>query len=599
MCTFIIIHMMNVAFLLLLLLCHCWWHLFGSVDGTVDVFEAWNRKNYKTKTLRYAMFDPDGIMTFDGNVNGKSNDLVFPNWKRNGWQQETCNKQPELMFQLCETDTHKAWTGMAICYESQLQQPNLNPFYRIDTKQTLRPLVHLMCGNDRQNAIFINRTVVPQQQQNNNKTGEGAGKGGGRKFEKFYSIWTSIGTNGSDSEIYHFKMPKKPEKQCALLRLGGEQGILAVSFTTLRREPLPLYTRELHVLDNTKKKEEADKQMEFPDMANREFSLHDLSAFKLLLLDFLPSYGRGQNISIFGWLPMKIKITSKAIDPCRIDWRLLESREIKGHRGDLKIEYHVSTGLTSSKSDQSGGSTSTMNFDSKTTDTSVGANIGVAGLASVSAEASFSNTYGSQNMQNSDFNIASEMSQTKRNDRTETVQFNNFEGSVNVEQMMYICHGLHLFPDKIRYHDNNGRLIVPDTIEQSSADAMGYDDAYDDDTCQDELAECAIWAAQGECRKSASTMLVQCKASCKLCPMVMVKNMAAAKQPVMEVGQLDADDDEPCQDTHKSCAYWKRMNECQKDPLFMSRQCRKSCGLCIDYEDVDDAQLELNARRQI
>ena len=106
------------------------WH-FQIASGNIEVFEAWNRKSYKSKDIRYAMFDPDGIMyiekifpgqlfptsfllfcrTFDGNINGKSNDLQFPNANFDLWSQNTCEKNPELFFQLCETDSHKAWTG--------------------------------------------------------------------------------------------------------------------------------------------------------------------------------------------------------------------------------------------------------------------------------------------------------------------------------------------------------------------------------------------------------------------------------------------------------------------------------------------------------
>jgi hypothetical protein len=48
---------------------------------------------------------------------------------------------------------------MALCYESQLQQTEINPFYRVASHASQSKLVDLMCGNHKQAAIFINRTV--------------------------------------------------------------------------------------------------------------------------------------------------------------------------------------------------------------------------------------------------------------------------------------------------------------------------------------------------------------------------------------------------------------------------------------------------------
>ena len=52
-----------------------------------------------------------GLRTFDGNVKGKSNELEFPNQRRDVWEQQTCDKNPTLTFQFCETSHLRAWTG--------------------------------------------------------------------------------------------------------------------------------------------------------------------------------------------------------------------------------------------------------------------------------------------------------------------------------------------------------------------------------------------------------------------------------------------------------------------------------------------------------
>jgi hypothetical protein len=60
-----------------------------------------------------------------------------------------------------------------------------------------------------------------------------------------------------------------------------------------------------------------------------------------------------------------------------------------------------------------------------------------------------------------------------------------------------------------------------------------------------------------------------------------------------------ANDDDDCEDKVRFCPAWKRQDECQKTPSYMSVQCRKSCGLCIDYDDIDPAQRELEQKRKI
>ena len=72
---------------------------------------------------------------------------------------------------------------MAICYESQMAQPEINPFFRIQNPQNTEKLVRLICG-ERQSALFINRTVVPYD---NATTEEG-----GSRYNPFYSLWTSF-----------------------------------------------------------------------------------------------------------------------------------------------------------------------------------------------------------------------------------------------------------------------------------------------------------------------------------------------------------------------------------------------------------------------
>lgn len=37
-----------------------------------------------------------------------------------------------------------------------------------------------------------------------------------------------------------------------------------------------------------------------------------------------------------------------------------------------------------------------------------------------------------------------------------------------------------------------------------------------------------------------------------------------------------------CEDQDESCNTWARKGECRKNPGFMLKSCRKSCGMCVD-----------------
>ena len=35
-----------------------------------------------------------------------------------------------------------------------------------------------------------------------------------------------------------------------------------------------------------------------------------------------------------------------------------------------------------------------------------------------------------------------------------------------------------------------------------------------------------------------------------------------------------------CVDGSQNCAYWARLGECKKNPTFMLKTCKRSCGVC-------------------
>jgi len=75
--------------------------------------------------------------------------------------------------------------------------------------------------------------------------------------------------------------------------------------------------------------------------------------------------------------------------------------------------------------------------------------------------------------------------------------------------------------------------------------------------CADEdLLNCPLYAAHGECTKNPEYMLHKCKMSCGYC------------SPV-------------CEDSNSRCAEWAKAEQCNADHDFMIRACPVSCGTCF------------------
>ncbi|XP_031563373.1 zinc metalloproteinase nas-15-like [Actinia tenebrosa] len=70
--------------------------------------------------------------------------------------------------------------------------------------------------------------------------------------------------------------------------------------------------------------------------------------------------------------------------------------------------------------------------------------------------------------------------------------------------------------------------------------------------CVDNDKNCAYWASKGECEKNPTYMLKECKKSCKKC----------------------------CIDGDKNCQYWAGIGECEKNADWMKANCKKSCKQC-------------------
>ncbi|KAJ7337772.1 hypothetical protein OS493_007927 [Desmophyllum pertusum] len=67
--------------------------------------------------------------------------------------------------------------------------------------------------------------------------------------------------------------------------------------------------------------------------------------------------------------------------------------------------------------------------------------------------------------------------------------------------------------------------------------------------------QCPRWANKGECSTNPIWMLKNCEKSCG------VRNCTCG-----------------CTEEDKNCVEWAKRGECQKNPAYMLRSCRRSCG---------------------
>merc|ERR1711970_256704 len=91
-------------------------------------------------------------------------------------------------------------------------------------------------------------------------------------------------------------------------------------------------------------------------------------------------------------------------------------------------------------------------------------------------------------------------------------------------------------------------------MKKNCADTCGHcDKLTGSGDCKDDNAGCADWAKSGECDKNPIWMKENCKKSCNTCP-------------------------EECKDDNEGCAEWAKNGECKKNPKYMLESCKKSCG---------------------
>jgi hypothetical protein len=92
--------------------------------------------------------------------------------------------------------------------------------------------------------------------------------------------------------------------------------------------------------------------------------------------------------------------------------------------------------------------------------------------------------------------------------------------------------------------------------------------------CVDDLHDCGVWAADGECVSNADYMHASCRRSCGFCGDGMAAAAAAAAAA--------------CVDHKKDCMGWAEQGQCEQNKAFMEKECPAACGVCGGCEDSTD-----------
>jgi len=121
------------------------------------------------------------------------------------------------------------------------------------------------------------------------------------------------------------------------------------------------------------------------------------------------------------------------------------------------------------------------------------------------------------------------------------------------------------------------------SINQTSH-LLTRDDALKNAPCVDSNVQCPTWAKIGECQNNPAYMLKSCRKSCGTCG---VSVTMPAVTPASGV----------CEDLSKQyCPIWAKSGECKSNPNYMLSKCKKSCGKCeVPCEEYSGAhKLELS-----
>ncbi|ESO86195.1 hypothetical protein LOTGIDRAFT_235549 [Lottia gigantea] len=116
---------------------------------------------------------------------------------------------------------------------------------------------------------------------------------------------------------------------------------------------------------------------------------------------------------------------------------------------------------------------------------------------------------------------------------------------------------------------NGGDLVSIADLEENNF-IFSQSPAYSCENVHLNDTECESWAKRGECKKNPIWMSKNCRRDCNMC-------------------------NKKCEDKHRYCAYWAKTNECTKNPSYMLINCTQSCQVC-DGGESDALWIGLNDR---
>mmetsp|Transcript_14262 Transcript_14262/g.30238 ORF Transcript_14262/g.30238 Transcript_14262/m.30238 type:complete len:579 (-) Transcript_14262:193-1929(-) len=112
--------------------------------------------------------------------------------------------------------------------------------------------------------------------------------------------------------------------------------------------------------------------------------------------------------------------------------------------------------------------------------------------------------------------------------------------------------------------------------EYDYEESYEYTDEFEDKKdCADDEPNCSFWASNGDCESLPGYMTHHCAASCNSCDAL---SAAAWNKEFAEKGT----NTDPCKDDHHECVTWAGMSECDANPNYMLKYCRRACMVCCE-----------------
>jgi len=118
--------------------------------------------------------------------------------------------------------------------------------------------------------------------------------------------------------------------------------------------------------------------------------------------------------------------------------------------------------------------------------------------------------------------------------------------------------------------------------------------------CKDIHENCPIWFKAAECETNSS-IKKYCPLSCGRCENT-GSNTSSRKKGTRDTGTASTrnimEETTSCKDDDENCSGWADMGECENNPKYMEKNCRKSCGTCetMANKKIEDISTKLNKK---